>query len=47
MRVFLNVSQKHFVTVGQEAERSNRWRLNRLRVTVAGTLATADQTRRF
>jgi hypothetical protein len=47
LRLLLRVSQKQIVTLAQDADRSNRWRLNRLRVTLAGTLPKADQIRRF
>jgi hypothetical protein len=47
LRVLLRVSQKQPVALVQDADRSNRWRLNRLRVTVAGSLPQADPTRRF
>ncbi len=47
LRVLLHVSQKRFAALGQDADRSNRWRLNRLRLTVVGSVPKTDQTRRF
>jgi hypothetical protein len=47
LRLLLNLSQKQLVSLAQDAERSNRWRLNRLRVTITGSVPKADQTRRF
>jgi hypothetical protein len=47
LRLLLHASQKHFLTMGQNGDRSNRWRLNSLRVAVAGNLPQADQSRRF
>lgn len=46
-RLLLRVSQKSVLTVATEAERANRWRLNRLRVAIAGRLPDTAQTRRF
>lgn len=47
-RLLLRVSQKTVLTVATEADRTNRWRLNRLRVAMVGTLPeNGPQTRRF
>ena len=46
-RLLVQLSQKQFVTNAQDAERANRWRLNRLNVTVDGALPPTDETRKL
>jgi hypothetical protein len=46
-RLLVQLAQRHFVTNAQDAERANRWRLNRLDVTLDGTLPPSDETRKL
>ena len=46
-RLLLEVSQRALVRDATEADRANRWRLNRLQVSLAGSLPEPQQTRRF
>ncbi|NLF16813.1 MAG: hypothetical protein GX595_06095, partial [Lentisphaerae bacterium] len=46
-RLLLQVSQKAMVRDATEADRVNRWRMNRLQVSLAGSLPEPQQTRRF
>lgn len=46
-RLLLEVSQRALVRDATEADRANRWRLNRLQVSLVGNLPEPQQTRRF
>jgi len=46
-RLYVQLSQKQVVISGQDAERANRWRVNRLRVALDGVLPPGDETRKL
>jgi hypothetical protein len=46
-RLLVELSQRQLVSEAPDAERTNRWRLNRLNVALSGTLPPAAETRKL